>query len=365
MRRTLVVAVCVVTALCSAGVMAPYDNAEGATSAERNVLFELFTATWCAGCPYADAAADQLKAEYGERISVLQYHVQEQIVSSPYFDTPETNARGTNYSVTDLPDMRIDGIEKRSGAASESEAYSKYKSVLDSRLAVDAPLDVTIWNATQESGKIMVKANVSGTDSLQEDSFNVVFVVYENKLPYEKGILNYVVRDIAVQNISASSLPAYLTQDLFFNATWNYSNMGAVVFAQVGDTGEVLQSHSMGFGIEDEDNDGLPDEWEMLKLGTLLYSGEDDPDGDEITNLEEYRNHTDPLVKNSKDGIDVSIYIWAAVAAVVIILIVTLIVVYMMGRTREQPEETQETAGEEYRETEAEQEGEPEETDEG
>lgn len=363
MRRTLVVAFCVVTALSSAWMMAPYDDAEGAASADRNVLFELFTATWCAGCPYADAAADQLKAEYGESVSVLQYHVQEQIVSSPYFDTPETNARGTNYSVTDLPDLRVDGIERSSGASSENDAYSKYKSILDSRMELDATLEINLWNATQESGKVVVKANVTGTDSLQQVSFNLVFVIYENKLPYEKGILNYVVRDIAVQSVSASSLPAHLTQDLFLNTSWNYSNMGAVVFAQVGDTGEVLQSHSMSFGIEDEDNDGLPDEWELLKLGTLLYSGEDDPDGDEITNLEEYRNHTDPLVKNSENG-DLSIYIWVAVAAVVIILIATLIVVYVLGRTRELPEETQETEGEEDRETEAEEEVESEETDE-
>jgi thiol-disulfide isomerase/thioredoxin/heme exporter protein D len=341
MRRTLVISVCVVIALCSAGLMAPYDSAEGAASAERNVLFELFTATWCVGCPFADAAADQLKAEYGERVSVLQYHVQEEGISSPYFDTPETNDRATNYSVNDLPDLRVDVIERSSGAASESEAYSKYKSILDSRLKVDAPLEIIITNTTLDSGNIVVKADVTGTDSLQASSFNIVFVVYENELPYEKGILNYVVRDIAVQSASSSSLPASLSQELAYNATWNYSNMGAVVFAQVGGTGDVLQSHSTSFGIEDEDNDGLPDEWELLKLGTLLYSGEDDPDGDEITNLEEYLNRTDPLVKNSENG-DISIYIWVAIAAVVIILVVTLVVVYMMGRTREDSEETQE-----------------------
>ena len=40
---------------------------------------------------------------------------------------------------------------------------------------------------------------------------------------------------------------------------------------------------------KDTDDDDLADHWEMEKLGSLSYLASDDPDGDELTNLEEYR----------------------------------------------------------------------------
>lgn len=47
----------------------------------------------------------------------------------------------------------------------------------------------------------------------------------------------------------------------------------------------------------DADNDGLPDTWELQYLHTLAYSATDDPDGDGRTNLYEYQNGLDPLLR--------------------------------------------------------------------
>ena len=45
----------------------------------------------------------------------------------------------------------------------------------------------------------------------------------------------------------------------------------------------------------DTDHDGLPDDWERLKLGRLDGGPQDDPDGDGQSNLTEYAFGTDPL----------------------------------------------------------------------
>ena len=47
-------------------------------------------------------------------------------------------------------------------------------------------------------------------------------------------------------------------------------------------------------GDEDTDSDGMPDWWEMKWFGTLAYGPNDDPDGDGLTNLQEYQYGTNP-----------------------------------------------------------------------
>ena len=46
----------------------------------------------------------------------------------------------------------------------------------------------------------------------------------------------------------------------------------------------------------DIDGNGLPDWWEMQYFGHLGNDPNADPDGDGYTNLEEYNNHSNPLV---------------------------------------------------------------------
>lgn len=45
----------------------------------------------------------------------------------------------------------------------------------------------------------------------------------------------------------------------------------------------------------DSDSDGLPDDWEMARLGTLAYGPNQDPDNDRFVNWQEYVADTDPL----------------------------------------------------------------------
>lgn len=45
----------------------------------------------------------------------------------------------------------------------------------------------------------------------------------------------------------------------------------------------------------DSDGDGLPDEWEREHFGSLDQTGEDDPDGDGLSNLDEHLAETDPI----------------------------------------------------------------------
>ena len=52
-------------------------------------------------------------------------------------------------------------------------------------------------------------------------------------------------------------------------------------------------------GPDDDDEDGLPDDWERLFLGGRDFSGDDDPDGDGVTNITEWLQGTDPGSEHS------------------------------------------------------------------
>ncbi|MFO1459504.1 MAG: hypothetical protein U1G08_08835 [Verrucomicrobiota bacterium] len=67
--------------------------------------------------------------------------------------------------------------------------------------------------------------------------------------------------------------------------------------------------------VVDADGDGLPDVWERDHFGSLAEGAAGDPDGDGLTNLDEYRAHTSPVedlsrlemagVRRTSDGVEV------------------------------------------------------------
>jgi hypothetical protein len=75
-----------------------------------------------------------------------------------------------------------------------------------------------------------------------------------------------------------------------------------------GNTGNLLEAKLTvrGVPILDTDNDGLDDDWERTRLGTLAYGPLDDPDHDGWKNAAEQAMGTDPLVRNKPLRIDVS-----------------------------------------------------------
>ena len=76
-------------------------------------------------------------------------------------------------------------------------------------------------------------------------------------------------------------------------------NMPGLVDVQPLSPNEVDAYYSSKkLGIQDIDNDGLPDSWENEHFDSLSQGKDGDPDGDGKSNYDEMRMGTDPSVYN-------------------------------------------------------------------
>lgn len=111
---------------------------------------------------------------------------------------------------------------------------------------------------------------------------------------------------------------------------------------------------------DDADIDGLPDDWEIINLGDLSMGGNEDPDLDGLTNLEEFYLGTDPLDGDTdadgiRDGDDPNPlvprvterggfqepWLWALVllSAVLMVVMIVLILKFRTGKEEDSERE--------------------------
>ena len=88
--------------------------------------------------------------------------------------------------------------------------------------------------------------------------------------------------------------------------TWTLSVSGASNFA----TGSVTFASLTLFGvaIKDTDGDGLDDDWEMARFGTLAHGPADDADRDGYSNAREQLMGTNPAARDEPLAIDLSLW---------------------------------------------------------
>ncbi|MFQ5910653.1 MAG: hypothetical protein ACE5IJ_08045, partial [Thermoplasmata archaeon] len=157
---------------------------------QRTVMLELFTATWCVGCPYADAAADRLLRVIGpERVSVVQYHV----TPTDELKINESDARWGSYGDPVLPSLFLDGELKSVGASSYEETFAEYLSYVQESLQVDTPVSLEL-DFQVAGGSVVLDASVDSSESLAGENLFLRFALFENILEVDGEIYNYSVR---------------------------------------------------------------------------------------------------------------------------------------------------------------------------
>ncbi|MFH1209194.1 MAG: MopE-related protein [archaeon] len=98
----------------------------------------------------------------------------------------------------------------------------------------------------------------------------------------------------------------------------------------------------------DVDGDGLPDEWEYIYFGNLNQGPNDDPDGDGMTNAQEYASNTNPktsdkLGKGGGLGTILIVTFIIVVIAIIVILVYFKVIKKKQGMKKQQVQNIQDT----------------------
>ena len=92
------------------------------------------------------------------------------------------------------------------------------------------------------------------------------------------------------------------------------------------------------YAVADVDDDALPDWWETRYFDSLSHTGASDPDGDGLSNLDEFNQHTNPMIANSDDGV-LERYWWELAVALIVIAVVSISLVYLRQRRKRRDDE--------------------------
>jgi thiol-disulfide isomerase/thioredoxin len=214
----------------------------GADAFPRTVLMEQFTAIWCGPCKLADPAADDVVAENEGRVVHLRYHFEDEL------DTAETLERAYDHYTIDqvggagtVPYVVVDGLETKKGASTRDAAYADYDAKVDGRLAEPSPVALEA-SLEVTATEVRVEVAAAATPAARGQALTLRVVIHESDIQ-EGGQENDLVTR------ALHTVPVTLTADVHFetvvvpwNASWAADKLGAAVFLQEGDAGEVYQA---------------------------------------------------------------------------------------------------------------------------
>ena len=214
------------------------------SNGDRTVTLELFTATWCPGCPYADAVADRLLRVIGpERLSVIQYHVS---MTDP-MRIDESDARWHMYGDPALPSLFLDGEFKSDSATSYEETFDRYLAFVQESLQVETPVSLEL-EYDIDGGSVTLNTSLRSSESLAGQNLFLRVVLFENILEASGKIYNYSVRAYNETSVDLVTSPTVRSVTFTLDVSWITENMGAAAFLQVDTDGGIYQSANVMFG---------------------------------------------------------------------------------------------------------------------
>ena len=205
----------------------------------KTVLLEIFTGTWCPSCPPAAQAADQLKNEVGDSLSVIEYHL------SDDYSFSGGNVRDNYYGIQYVPTAEFDGVIEEVGA--DSTTYSIYRNYFNQRKVLPKYFNIdmdALYRIHQGNGYVI--ANISPVDTMPNGNLKLRYAITETDIEQSwqtEDSLFWVAREMLPDGYGKTLTGAITdTESFYIDGTWNVDNCYLTLFIQDDNTKEVYQT---------------------------------------------------------------------------------------------------------------------------
>lgn len=223
-------------------------------------LLELYTSEGCSSCPPADKWLSNLKSDANQLIP-LAFHVdywdyigwKDKFSSAEYTARQRKLASFNNAGFVYTPQFVMNGRDFK------SSDRSQLNSLVESSKKLASRANLSLNAVKQSNGEITLKVDAQAVKPSDIRHSDIFVAIYENKLSSKVNAgensgrelkHDYVVREFfgayQINNQNEFSKSFTLKPELK-NRGYQFENMGAVVFVQNNQSGEILQSLALKF----------------------------------------------------------------------------------------------------------------------
>ncbi len=222
-------------------------------AAQRKVLVEVYTATWCSYCPYSSYGLDTLEMNYGDSIVVIKYHPSS---SDPFYTTFAVERADYYPDLSGYPTAYFDGIDRVEGGW--NGVYSAYRNVFLSRIDSASPINIQLnidYNSRTRTGRCFV--NLTSETKLPDSTY-LRYAIVEDSIFYNwqnRNVLRYVLRrmipDARGRAISLGSGESMTdTVNFSLDNEWIEPYVYFIAFVQNDSSREVIQASMIRIPVD-------------------------------------------------------------------------------------------------------------------
>jgi len=155
-------------------------------SAERPVVIEDYTATWCGFCFGVNKALEKVDENF-KNVVIIEFHVDDE------FSFPYTNERSLSYDITGLPSVMFNGTIKKVGGSGKSDGFFAFNQIyndyeitisnLQEEIAGNQPFDLDVFGylASENSEMTAVIQSEAGYPNPVE----VIFLIVQDNVEFD------------------------------------------------------------------------------------------------------------------------------------------------------------------------------------
>lgn len=230
------------------------------SGAQTVPLLELYTSEGCSSCPLADKWLSNLKPD-PSKVIPLAFHVdywdyigwKDKFSKAEYSDRQRKIAAfgGTGYVYT--PQFVMNGHDFRGWD------NSRLNQSIEATQKFAARANLSLNAVTQANGEITLKASAQVVKPMDAKNADVFVALYENKLASQVNAGENNGRELKHDYVVREFFGAYqinnqneFSKNFTLSPVWKmhgykFENMGAVIFVQNSQNGEILQSLALKF----------------------------------------------------------------------------------------------------------------------